>query len=236
MELEALLAKRCPRGTSKYKGKLPLKCFSCSKIGHIVANCPNTNKKDKFKKFKGKGRKHCYVAVDEGVTDEESEDEDDNEGIVFVAVKEELYDEKGLVSHVENSNEWIIDSGCSHHMTGDKSKFLTLNEFDGGVVRFGSDSPYMVKGKGSISLNGKNNNDDVFWVDDLKHNLLSVGQLNDKGYLLEFNGGICRILGGNSELIATRKKTRGNLFHLNVNINSCLVAKMDDSWLWHKRC
>lgn len=70
MELEALLAKRFPRGASKYKRKLPLKCFSCINIGHIVANYPNTDKKDKFKRFKGKGRKHCYVAVDEGVTDE----------------------------------------------------------------------------------------------------------------------------------------------------------------------
>lgn len=147
------------------------------------------------------------------MTDEESEHEDDNEEIMFVAIKEELFDEKALVSHVENSNEWIIDSGCSHHMTRDKSKFLTLNEFDEGVVRFGNDSPCMVKGKGYNYLNGKNNIDDVFWVDGLKHNLLSVGQLNDKGYLLEFNGGIYKILGGNGELIASGKQTGGNLFH-----------------------
>lgn len=98
MELEALLAKRFPRGTGKYKGKLPLKYFSCNNIGHIAANCPNGDKKEKFMKFKGKGKKHCYVAVDEGVTDEESEEED-NEEIVFVVVKEDLIDEKTLVSH-----------------------------------------------------------------------------------------------------------------------------------------
>lgn len=43
------------------------------------------------------------------------------------------------------------------------------------MVRFGKNSPYMVKGKGSISLNGKSNVDNVYWVEDLKHNLLSVG-------------------------------------------------------------
>lgn len=96
MEFEALLAKRLPRGTSKYKGKLPLKCFSCNKIGHITTNCPNSDRKEKFRKYKGKGKKQCYVAVDESVIDEESED-DANEEIVFVVAKEDLIDENDLV-------------------------------------------------------------------------------------------------------------------------------------------
>jgi hypothetical protein len=28
------------RDTGKYKGKLPLKCFNCGKIGHFPAKCP----------------------------------------------------------------------------------------------------------------------------------------------------------------------------------------------------
>ncbi|GLJ12935.1 hypothetical protein SUGI_0200970 [Cryptomeria japonica] len=75
---------------------------------------------------------------------------------------------------MDNSDDWIIDSGCSHHMTSDWSKFLSMKEFDGSVVRFGNVSPYMVKGKGFISLNGKSSADDVYWVEGLKHNLLSV--------------------------------------------------------------
>ncbi|MGI4458301.1 zinc finger CCHC domain-containing protein, partial [Klebsiella pneumoniae] len=48
-EFEALLAKRLPRGKGKYKGKLPLKCFNCDKIGHMASNCPDkdlTEKRD----------------------------------------------------------------------------------------------------------------------------------------------------------------------------------------------
>lgn len=48
-EFEALLAKRLPRGKGKYKGKLPLKCFNCDKIGHMASNCPDkhfTKKRD----------------------------------------------------------------------------------------------------------------------------------------------------------------------------------------------
>ena len=41
-----------------------------------------------------------------------------------------------LFSYVNKNDRWIIDSGCSHHMTGDKSKFITLNFYDGNSVRF----------------------------------------------------------------------------------------------------
>lgn len=54
MEFKDLLAKRLHRGTCKYKGKLPLKYFSCNKIGHLAANYPNSDQKEKFRKYKGK--------------------------------------------------------------------------------------------------------------------------------------------------------------------------------------
>ncbi|GLJ05156.1 hypothetical protein SUGI_0012340 [Cryptomeria japonica] len=201
MEFETLLAKRLPKGAGKYRGKLPLKCFSCNRIGHIVVNCPNGDNKDKpekFKNFKGGNKRNYFVAVDEGVTDEESKDEE-SEDIVFVAVKEDVSDKKALVSCFDNSNEWIIDSGCSYHMTGDRSKFLSLEEYDGGVVRFGNDAPCMVKGRGSISLSGKSSADNVYWVEGLRHNLLSVAQLNDNGLTLEFKDGVCKIKGKSVE-------------------------------------
>ena len=57
-----------------------------------------------------------------------------------------------LISHVRKNDTWIIDSGCSHHMTGDKTKFEHLEHYDGGSVRFGNNEPCYVKGKGIIAL------------------------------------------------------------------------------------
>ncbi|XP_021757935.1 uncharacterized protein LOC110722970 [Chenopodium quinoa] len=38
---------------------------------------------------------------------------------------------------VRGNNTWYLDSGCSKHMTGDKSKCLSLEAYSGGTVTFG---------------------------------------------------------------------------------------------------
>ena len=41
----------------------------------------------------------------------------------------------------------VLDSGFSHHMTGCKSKFKTLEDFDRGFVRFGDNSRAYITGR-----------------------------------------------------------------------------------------
>lgn len=48
-ELEALMARRLPKGKGRYRGKLPLACFNCKEVGHIVARCPNKKDDDRSK-------------------------------------------------------------------------------------------------------------------------------------------------------------------------------------------
>jgi len=42
-------------------------------------------------------------------------------------------------------------------------------------VKFGDKSAGRICGRGSISFDGKNNTNDVLYVEGLKHNLLSIG-------------------------------------------------------------
>ena len=49
-------------------------------------------------------------------------------------------------------------------------------------MRFGNNATCHIKEMRSITLYGKTNIDEVYFVDGLKHNLLSVGKLVDKGY------------------------------------------------------
>ena len=55
---------------------------------------------------------------------------------------------------VRASSEWYFDSGCSRHMTGDKSFFTSLADFNGGNVTFKDGSVVCVEGRGSISILG----------------------------------------------------------------------------------
>ena len=57
-------------------------------------------------------------------------------------------DEKiSLILYVSKGDRWKIDRGFSHHMTSDKSKFETLEYYEGSCVKFGNDAPCLVKGK-----------------------------------------------------------------------------------------
>jgi len=101
----------------------------------------------------------------------------------------------GLVLSAQRQKDpWYIDSGCSKHMSGDKSKFLSLTEHKLRNVTFGNDAPGKIKGKGMVSLsNGKGKAQDVLFVDGLKHNLLSVSQMCDRGCEVVFNSKECKI-------------------------------------------
>ena len=85
--------------------------------------------------------------------DSNSDNEDE---MVYIAIKDELDNENNenmtLISHVSKNDTWIIDSGCSQHMTSDKTKFEHLEHYDGGSVKFGNNEPCHVKGKGCIAL------------------------------------------------------------------------------------
>ena len=98
-----------------------------------------------------------------------------------------------LMTCVNKNDKWIIDSGCSHHMTRDKNKFITLTCYDENSVRFGNDAPCLIKGKGYIKLTDNILCDNAYYVEGLNYNLLSVSQLNNLGCKVEFENKVAKI-------------------------------------------
>ncbi|GJR79116.1 hypothetical protein Tco_0149901 [Tanacetum coccineum] len=73
---------------------------------------------------------------------------------------------------------WIVDSGCSKHMTGDQSLLKNFIEKFMGTVCFGNDNFAVITGyddyiQGNITIYH------VYYVEGLGHNLFSVGQICD---------------------------------------------------------
>mgnify|MGYP001655645736 FL=1 len=77
---------------------------------------------------------------------------------------------------------------------------------------------------------------DVLLVRNLKHNLLSISQLCDKGYKIKFEKDKCYVDDNKSNIIfeGVRKK---NIYILSMKIsndNLCLLANASDPWIWHR--
>ena len=137
---------------------------------------------------------------------------------------------------------WVLDNDFSHHMTRCKRKFKTLENFDGGFVWFGDNSGAYIIGKGSIILNKDTPIHDVYFVEGLKHNLLSVSQICDSGYSISFNAKGCYIKNGKDRIIASGLRMRGNLYNLIDStiqetsfVNTCLMSQVEENWLCHRR-
>ena len=73
---------------------------------------------------------------------------------------------------VFNSCLWHLDSGCSRHMTGEKSLFKTLKEKEDGLVTLGDGSHSQVLGKGTVDILKLPLLTDVLYINGLKVNLL----------------------------------------------------------------
>ena len=78
-------------------------------------------------------------------------------------------------------------------MTGDSSLFSKLEKKNGENVTFGDNAKGKVVGIGTISKDSSTCIDNVLLVDGLKHNLLSVSQLCDKGYKVTFDLNTCLV-------------------------------------------
>lgn len=149
-----------------------------------------------------------------------------------------------MVCHVKEEvqqNMWYLDTGCSNHMCGDKKAFSELDESFRDTVKFGDNSIVSVMGKGKVNVQTKGNSthiSNVLFGPDLKTNLLSVGQLQEKGYKIIIKNGVCLIQDANLGLIAQVNMTENRMFPLffhNTN-HTCFSAKLkDESWLWHFR-
>ncbi|KAJ0078309.1 hypothetical protein Patl1_36689 [Pistacia atlantica] len=89
-------------------------------------------------------------------------------------------------------------------------------------------------GNKSLTIN------DVFLVDGLKHNFLSISQLSDKCFKIILQSICCEVVDSCTNTIAFIGYRHSNVYIVDLcNIASkdlCLMStKDDDSWLWHKR-
>ena len=131
---------------------------------------------------------------------------------------------------------WYLDSGCSKHMTRNKALFKTLFEGKIVIVTFGDGSKSVIRGIGTVDIPGLPVFEDVWYVDGLKANLLSISQICDNGLNVLFTKYECEILGGGGDCMCISVRTADNCYGIISSIsNKCFSAKINQVDLWHQR-
>nr|GFA34946.1 integrase, catalytic region, zinc finger, CCHC-type, peptidase aspartic, catalytic [Tanacetum cinerariifolium] len=127
---------------------------------------------------------------------------------------------------------WIIDSGCSKHMTGNRALLINFVEKFLGTVRFGYNDFTVITGYGDVVI-GSMTIKKVSYVEGLGHNLFSVGQFCDKGLEVAFRKSTCFVRNEDDVDLLTGDRSL-NLYTIALNevaSNSltCLLAKASSS-------
>nr|GEU74549.1 retrotransposon protein, putative, Ty1-copia subclass [Tanacetum cinerariifolium] len=135
---------------------------------------------------------------------------------------------------------FIVDSGCTKHMTGNLKLLCNFVEKFMGTVRFGNDQFALILGYGDLVQENVTINR-VYYVEGLNHNLFSVGQFCDADLEVAFRKSTCfvRDLQGNYLLTGNRGS---DLYMISLQESTsltplCLMAKATptQAWLWHRR-
>nr|GEX10266.1 hypothetical protein [Tanacetum cinerariifolium] len=135
---------------------------------------------------------------------------------------------------------WYLDSGCSKHMTGDRSQLTNFVYKFLGTVKIGNDHVAKIIGYGDYKI-GNVTISRVYFVEGLGHNLFSVGQFYDSDLEVAFHQHTCFIR--NLEGVDLLTGSRGNnLYTLSLgdmmassHIYFLSKASKTKSWLWHRR-
>ncbi|GAU44523.1 hypothetical protein TSUD_82300 [Trifolium subterraneum] len=145
-------------------------------------------------------------------------------------------------SNTEHKEEvWYIDSGCSNHMVGTKEWLFDFDESFRESVKLGNDSKMAVMGKGNVklSIEGKLHViSDVYYLPGLGNNLLSVGQLQQKGLTVIFRNDMCQWFHEEKGLILTTNMTMNRMYIVTASVMfpRCLqMQKNDESNLCYMR-
>ncbi|GKV40372.1 hypothetical protein SLEP1_g48027 [Rubroshorea leprosula] len=211
-------------------------CYKCKKAGHIKSECPNSDEKS----LKAKKKKKAMVATWSCSEDSSSSKEESDMEAHFCLMAKDDADE-GSFKEKLKKEKWYLDSGCSRHMTGDKSQFLNLEAMEGGTVTFGDNAKGHIKGIGQVGKNSGLIIENVYYVQGLKHNLISISQLCDKGHKIIFESNACKVLNIHDDEVLFVGKRKGNVYIVDFDDLSsynvkCLMAKNEsESWLWHRR-
>ncbi|GJX16863.1 zinc finger, CCHC-type containing protein [Tanacetum coccineum] len=203
-----------------------LQCYKCKKIGHIAPKCPQRTKPNEQSNLVEEDLEPTLLMV---ILEDEEQ-------------KVSLHEEDVGYKETNMDSLWYLDNGASNHMTGVRKHFKELDEKVSGKVRFRDDSYIEIKGKGSILIECDDKKQriisSVYYIPDLKSNLLSLGQFTKIGCKVVMEDDELRLYDMDNKIFMKVTRQRNRLYKANMRIGTpvCLLANLkEDTCLWHAR-
>src|SRR5690606_25529506 len=147
-----------------------------------------------------------------------------------------------LTASVHDSKEqWVLDSGCTFHITPDKDVLFDFVEVDGGKVLMGNNTYSEVKGMGKIKIVNPDSSEviltDVRYMPTMGRNLISFGHLEKNGCSYE-GSGFTIIFTKAGKQVFTGTYKQGLYFldgYVQKGYASVAIPDVDTSKRWHSR-
>lgn len=135
---------------------------------------------------------------------------------------------------------WYLDTSCSTHMTGRKDWFVNLDKSIQSKVKLADDSTLSAAGLGNV-LNKRRDGKhsfilDVLFVPGMKSNLLSLGQLLERVYVMKMENKEMRVYDGEKRLVIKAPLAKNKTFKVVIQVmeHRCLAtAVCKEEWIWH---
>ena len=158
-----------------------------------------------------------------------------------------LLEEKAQVNLAQEGSAkdgvWILDSGATSHMTGDRAMFAELDTGVTGTVKFGDGSVVEICGQGTVLFVGRTGEHramtGVYLIPRLNAHIISLGQLDENKCQVLIEDGLLRVRERERRLLVKVERGASWLYKLSIRVAQpvCLAALacIDSAWTWHAR-
>jgi hypothetical protein len=234
------VVKLTSQGTPRRKGR----CHNCGIYGHWKQNCkrPRKERREEAHHVKADDEQPMLMlATVDTVCTVTPWREAELVGVHVPLQVVHLNEERAFLAD-HDDDTWVLDMGASNNMTGCRAVLKSLDTSVGGTVRFGDGSLVEIKGMGSLLLQTRNKGHkvltSVYFIPKLKSNIVSLGQLEERGYKIVIENGFCNLYDVYRCLLDRAPGVKNCLYLLKMQLATpvCLVPmKEDKAWLWHGR-